>query len=163
VEKRFRIEMLKPQLDVTYHALLIPSHPNDLIYNSNNYKWGLQFSFPLLLRKERGELKLVNLKIKETQNMLELKKSELFLKANNYYNLYQYYLNQLSVLNQLVERYQKMLDAEKAKFLAGESSVFLVNARENFLLDAQIKQVSFYAKLNLYKYLLEISLGQIPK
>jgi len=162
LEKKFRIEMLKPQLDITYNALLIPSHPNDLIYNSNNYKWGIQFSFPLFLRKERGDLKLVNLKIKETRNELEIKKSELLIKANNYFNLYQTYLNQLVNINQLIERYQKMLDAERSKFAAGESSVFLVNARENYLFDAKLKQISFYSKLNLYKHLLELSLGQIP-
>ncbi|GIV26490.1 MAG: transporter [Bacteroidia bacterium] len=163
IEKRFRIEMLKPELNVTYNALLIPTHPNDVIYNSNNYKWGISFSFPLLLRKERGDLKLVNLKIRETINEAEIKRTELFIKANNYYNLYKVYAEQLITINDLIKRYEKMLEAERAKFFAGESSVFLVNARENYLLDARLKQISFYSKLNIYKYLFQISLGQLPQ
>lgn len=163
IERKFRIEMLKPQLDITYNALLIPTHPNDLIYNSNNYKWGINFSVPIFLRKERGELKLTNIKIKQTQNDMQLKQAELFIKANNYYNLYQTYASQLVRMDELIKRYEKMLSAERDKFFAGESSVFLVNSRENYLLDARIKQISFYSKLNLYKNLLEIALGQIPQ
>lgn len=52
---------------------------------------------------------------------------------------------------------------QRERFFAGESSVFLVNSRENYLIDAKLKQISFYAKLNLYKSLLELSLGQIPQ
>ena len=33
--------------------------------STNNYKWGLEFKMPILLRKERGEVKLANLKIEE--------------------------------------------------------------------------------------------------
>jgi outer membrane protein TolC len=163
IEKRFRIEMLKPQLDITYNALLLPIHPNDLYYNSNNYKWGINFSLPVFLRKERAELKLINLKLRENQIESELKFSELFIKATNYFNLYTTYSNQLVNIESLIQRYEKMLNAERDKFFAGESSVFLVNARENYLIDAKLKQISFYAKLNLYKSLLELSLGQIPQ
>lgn len=163
IEKRFRIEMLKPQLDITYNALLLPVHPNDLYYNSNNYKWGINFSLPVFLRKERAELKLINLKLRENQIESELKFSELFIKATNYFNLYTTYSNQLANIESLIQRYEKMLNAEREKFFAGESSVFLVNAREIYLIDAKLKQISFYAKLNLYKSLLELSLGQIPQ
>ncbi len=163
IERKFRIEMLKPDLNISYNALLEPIHPNDLIYNSNNYKWGVGFSFPLFLRKERSELKLVNLKIKETTNEAELKLSELLIKANNYYNLYKVHAEQLQAINELIKRYEKMLDAERTKFFAGESSVFLVNARENYLLEARLKQISFHSKLNLYKFLFQLSLGQIPQ
>lgn len=163
IEKRFRIEMLKPQLDVNYNFLLIPSHPNDIIFNANNYKWGIHFTFPMFIRKERAELKLVNLKIKEVQNDIQLKRTQIQIKSTNYYNLYRTYSNQFKTMNDLIVRYEKMLNAEKEKFFAGESSVFLVNARENYLLDAQIKRISFYSKLNLYKNLFQLSLGQIPQ
>lgn len=56
-----------------------------------------------------------------------------------------------------------MLDVEKTKFFAGERSIFLINARGNYLLDAQQKQITFYAKLRMYQHLLELSLGQIPQ
>lgn len=163
IEKKFRTEMLKPQLDISYNALLIPTHPNDVIYNANNYKWGIQFSLPVFLRKERGELKLTNLKIKQLQNEIQLNRSSLLIKASNYFNLYQTYFNQLIRIDDLIKKYEKMVEAEKEKFFAGESSVFLVNSRENYLLDARLKQINFYSKLNLYKNLLELSLGQIPQ
>lgn len=163
LEKKFRIEMIKPELNITYNALLISNHPNDPLYNPSGYKWGLNFHFPAYIRKERAELKLVQLKLQETQMQAETKRAELLIKANNYLNYYKTYANQLSAMNDLVKRYELMLNAEKEKFFAGESSVFLVNARENYLLDARMKQISFYSKLVTYKYLFELSLAQIPK
>jgi len=46
-----------------------------------------------------------------------------------------------------VSNYGELLSAEERKFSFGESSVFLINSRENKLIDAQLKQISAVGKL----------------
>ena len=51
------------------------------------------------------------------------------------------------MINQLVENYEIMLNAEERKLQLGESSVFLVNTREKSLISARLKQISVQEKL----------------
>ena len=46
----------------------------------------------------------------------------------------------------MVINYETLLNAEKRNFETGESSLFLINAREMSLIDAQIKQIEVNAK-----------------
>ena len=46
----------------------------------------------------------------------------------------------------MVANYDRMLQAERTKFSLGEGSVFLLNARENRLFDAQQKQLEIKSK-----------------
>ena len=73
-------------------------------------------------------------------------------------NKIEQYKNELKVLeqqtllfSQLVKNYDALLTAEKRNFDAGESSLFLVNAREMALIDAQTKQIEIQAKFNKAK------------
>ncbi|WP_295180173.1 TolC family protein, partial [uncultured Christiangramia sp.] len=57
------------------------------------------------------------------------------------------YQEQVLMINQLVENYEIMLNAEERKLQLGESSVFLVNTREKSLISAKLKQISVQEKL----------------
>ncbi|MFN5704618.1 MAG: TolC family protein [bacterium] len=83
LERKLKAEKLKPNLDVKYNFLNEPvnSVPWDGL-NSQNIKWGVTFSYPILLRKERGDLQQTKIKIKETDWMRDLKKLELQNKLN---------------------------------------------------------------------------------
>ena len=66
VEKRLKANMLLPVVDLQYNFLTqTPELARSL--NRTDYKGGLNVSFPLFLRKERGALKLANLKVRDTE------------------------------------------------------------------------------------------------
>ena len=147
LERKLKAEKLKPNLDVKYNFLNEPvnSVPWDGL-NSQNIKWGVTFSYPILLRKERGDLQQTKIKIKETDWMRDLKKLELQNKLNTVQSELVNTQNQLQLYNSVVVNYQAMLNAELTKFNNGESSVFLINSREIALIQAQLSLISLTAK-----------------
>lgn len=55
-----------------------------------------------------------------------------------------------------------MLSAEERKFSFGESSVFLINTRENKLIEVQVKAIQLQNKFLSTKAKLFNSLGVLP-
>ncbi|WP_051199752.1 TolC family protein [Christiangramia echinicola] len=160
VEKRLRANKLLPKLDLEYNFLT--SNPEDLnTINNRNYKMGVKFSFPLFLRKERGELQLSKLALENAE--LDLVNARLKLK-NDLKSLQNQIIalkEQNSLMNQLVRDYTSMVSAEERKFELGESSLFLINSRENKLISARLKEIEMNFKLlkskaELFKTLAEI-------
>jgi outer membrane protein TolC len=66
-------------------------------------------------------------------------------------------LSQIAITNSLVADYARMLDAEERLFSFGESSLFLINTRENSLIGSQISQINLENRyLNSYANLFRI-------
>ena len=154
VDKKLKANMLLPKIDVGYSYLTQPnpSIPN----NSDNYKVGVDFYFPLFLRKERGYLKLAQYKIQESEFVRDLEKLQLTNKINAQKTEIQSLSKQQKLINKLVADYDTMLKSEERLFTLGESSLFLVNTRENNLVSAQLSQIAlenrFYtSNSELYK------------
>lgn len=157
IEKRFKTELLKPKLDVKYNFLGYSNNGDSFAaqLSPNNYNWGAKFSMPLLLRTSRNELKATNFYIKNAGNDLLTKSAELHNKTEvtktNLINLLQQYQS----AKQMLVSTQLLFDAEKLKFENGESSLFLVNSRENKIIEAQIKLLEAQVKyLQTYFYLI---------
>ena len=129
---------------------------------TENYKWGLNFSFPLLLRKEQGKMQQVKLKQQMASNKLEQKKAELEAKIGNYYNEQQTTARQVELYEQIVQNYNRLLEAEQIKFNLGESSVFLLNTREQKLIEAQIKLAKLRGLYQKNRLALSWAAGQLP-
>ncbi|MCB0570588.1 MAG: TolC family protein [Phaeodactylibacter sp.] len=148
VSRRLAAEQLKPRLDVEYNIL---GDGFNLVGNTDalltqNYKWGLNFELPLLLRKERGKLQLARLKIQETEYGLLQKQLEVRNKVESYYNELDNLRQQAALAAENVQSYQALLQAELQMFDYGESSVFLVNSREQKLIEAELKLAAFRGK-----------------
>ena len=147
VDQRLQRELLKPRLDVKYNALL-SGGTNDPIedYSSNNYKWGVKFSQPLLLRKERGKLQLTQIKLSETQLELSDKAALLRAKVAQAENEANVTVSQFDLASRNVVDYAQLLAGEQELFRAGESSLFLVNSREVKYIDEQVKRIELLVK-----------------
>ena len=146
VNKRLKAEMLKPQLDLNYNFITQPV--NELQgFNTNDYKAGIYFKLPLFLRKERGDLKLAKVKLNQAELDLNYQRLQLRNKINATQQAINSYNKQLETYQTIVSNYGELLSAEERKFSFGESSVFLINSRENKLIDAQLKQISAVGKL----------------
>ena len=150
IEERFRRAALQPQV-VLDANLLSRTRPlgewgNTYGFGLENRKIGLDMTFPLFLRKERGKLQQVQIKIEQ----LDLDRQQTRRQVEN--RLLQAW-NDISLLGQQNQTYEvmvgnqtRLVQAERAKFDLGESSLFLVNSRESKLIDMQLKQQELLAK-----------------
>lgn len=139
VEKDLKANMLLPKIDVGYSYLSEPNYIQD--QNFNNYKVGMNFNFPLFLRKERGSLQLAKFKIQETEFALGLEKVQLTNKINAQKIEIESLAKQRALIEGLVKDNNAMLTSEERLFSFGESSLFLINTRENNLVIAQLASI----------------------
>jgi outer membrane protein TolC len=157
IEKRLRLNELLPQVDLQYN-FLSPTADQINTFNVLNYKSGLNISFPLFLRKERGDLKLAKLEYNNVEYEIEGTRVALRNKIDAINQELDSFKEQTNFTNIIVDDYTTMLAAEERKFFLGESSLFLVNSRESKLIDAKLKAISlensfFNAKANLFNVL----------
>lgn len=148
LERKLKIEQLKPQLSVNYNLLTPASDFISTSYTWSNYKWGASFYMPILLRKERNGLKMTQVKIENTQLEQQLKKRDLRTKQLQIRNEWNTAVTQAQMAETIASRYRQLADAERTLFLNGESSLFLVNAREISYLSAQGKMIETLSKTN---------------
>jgi len=154
VDVRLKKEMIKPVLNVKYNFLSNNSTPTNPAFSNNNYKWGLNMSFPLLLRNPRNEYKMAQ--IVSQNNNLELltKTNELNFKVNTLRQTISILAQQLLNAERSVNYGKLLLEAENLKFENGESSLFMLNTRENKLLESELKLAEY--KLKFIKAILNI-------
>ncbi len=94
---------------------------------------------PSFFTHARGDLKLVKLKIEQANYMLDLKTQQLSNKLRSSFNELLALQQQTKLYLRSVEGFKALLDGEQKRFENGESSLFLVNARETRYIDARIK------------------------
>lgn len=142
VELQLKREQLKPKLTIKYNALSEPINNNPMAqYSPSNYTWGASLAYPILSRKERGNLQLAKLKMENQVMKNSMKSAELEYKVNSTFNNYLLAQDQLNISNKYVFNAQTMYFAEQELFVMGESSVFMINSRESSWLKAQIELI----------------------
>ncbi|MFV8353116.1 TolC family protein [Flavobacterium sp. XS1P32] len=140
VDKKLKANMLLPKIDIGYSYLAEPSYIDN--YKFQDYKIGLDFYFPLFLRKERGSLKLAKYKVQESEFTLDLEKVQLTNKINAQKIEITSLLKQKELIKGLMQDNRTMLTSEERLFSFGESSLFLINTRENNLVSAQLAGIA---------------------
>lgn len=150
VEERYRREMLKPKLNVSgtllsrgdFYRSELPGYYD---FGRNNYKLGVDFALPLFLRQERGKLQQTRLKVQDATLEQQQSRRTIVNQVNAVYNTLKAYEQQLRVQEQTITNQRLLLRAELQKFELGESTIFLINARESKLIDLRLKQESMRA------------------
>lgn len=148
VERKLKVEGLKPTLNMKYNLL---SEQFDFrsaespVFN-NNYKFGVSFSMPLTFMQGRGLLKITKLEIQNTQLAMDYKRQELLNKMRSTFNELVTIQNQTILYEQTLVGFRTLFDAEITRLNNGESSLFLVNARENKFIESRLKLVELQAK-----------------
>lgn len=147
-ERRLKVEQLKPQLSLNYNLLTPAPDFISTNYAWSNYKWGATFYMPILLRKERNSLALTKTKIENTRLEQQLKQRDLRTRQLQIRNEWNTAVTQARMAETIANRYRQLADAERSLFINGESSLFLVNAREISYLNAQGKWIETLSKTN---------------
>jgi len=153
VEGRLAREFLKPKLDMSYTVLSLPD-PAQINFQ-RDYKFGLDFSVPIFLRKERSKLAINKLKIRDTQFAQSQTEREIVNDINTIFNQI---TNTNSIINQLremVDLYERILTAELLNLENGESDLFRINIQQEKLIQSQsklLKTTSEYQKMKASLY-----------
>jgi outer membrane protein TolC len=142
IERRLKFQSMLPELNIKWNALSQRVFQFDvgssLLFN-NNYNFGFDLKVPLLFREGRGNYQKTVFKIKETQSMFDLKIWEIENKIRQYTIEVSNLQQQLKGAENLVTGYNKLLQIEEFRLKQGESSLFLINSRENKLLEGLTK------------------------
>lgn len=112
----------------------------------NNHKLGIQFSVPIFQREARGAYQSSKFKLQEIIIDRNAKALEIENKIRSYYNEAMINEQQVEIYNQLVLQTRKLLQGEMLRYETGESTLFLINSRENKLLETEQKLVEAVVK-----------------
>ncbi len=140
MDKKWKANQLLPKIDIGYSYLSQPNYFDQ--YQFQDHKIGLNFYFPLFLRKERGSVKLAKFKVQETQFLMETEKLQLQNKIKAQRMELESILKQNKMINELVNSNELLLKSEERLFAFGESSLFLINTRENNLISVLLSKIT---------------------
>ncbi len=142
IDNRLKAQYLLPKLTLNANFLNKGyALPEKLSagFLENNYKLGMDISIPLFMRQARGAYRASKLKLEEgkwerNQELLNVEN-----KIKTYYNEVRNIQQQIMLYNQMYLNAEKLFLGEKFRFEAGESTLFLLNTRENKLLETAQK------------------------
>ncbi|MBK8390715.1 MAG: TolC family protein [Saprospiraceae bacterium] len=151
IERKLKFQNFLPKLDLKYDFMRkgdqFPIENIGASFFEDNYKFGLSFSMPIFNRSAMGQYQATKAKIQITS-------------LDNYYarlqieNKIRFQLievenvkNQVNIYAEANDLYQQLYEAESFKFSIGESSLFLLNSRNNKFIEANQKWIELRAKL----------------
>ncbi len=150
VEKKLKFQELLPTVNFRYNQLgkgydVLKTATTGPLFQ-NNFQYGLSLGIPLRLSQGRGEYRKAKLKITETQLQQVQKRQLVQNKVQSYFNELVAVKSQVALQEKAYKNYQLLQRGEEIRFMAGESSLFLINARENKTLEALQKLQEFKTK-----------------
>ena len=164
LELRWKREQIKPIVNLNYNLLTKPVGNESLAaLSAQNYKFGVTGYIPLFLRKERGGLKQTKLKLENANFDYSVKKREYQVKVQTMQNELNQVRAALETQKRLVEHTRKLRDAELIHFEMGESSLFLVNTREQAYLSSENKLVEIEIKLMVNSLKMKWMMNELSK
>ena len=163
IDKKLKFQELLPKVDFRYNQLgkgydLLKSSVQSPLFQ-NNFQYGLKFEMPLRISQGRSDYAKAKLKIKDTKLSQNQKILSVQVKVKSYFNEFETLKNQVALQSNSYANYQQLVKAEEAKFINGESSLFIINSRENKALEAQEKLIEIKTKYFKTIYALQWSAG----
>lgn len=149
VERKLKFQSLLPKLDLKYNLLnkgYNVLNKVDGAFLENNYKFGIDFQMPLLIRQGRGSFQQAGFKLRQLNLEIDQSRLEVENKIKAYYNEVLTITNQIRQSEKAYSLYQQLFDGEFLRFRMGESTVFLINARENKAFEAFQKLLELKTK-----------------
>jgi hypothetical protein len=149
IDQKLKSQYFIPKLSVSANLLGKGYYDNFSLTNTqleNNHKLGITLNMPLLYREALGGYKASKLKVFEMQTEQSNLTIQLEVKVKMYYNEVVSLKNQIETYSKAYDNFQRLFTGEKIRFDNGESSLFVLNSRENKLLEASQKLVELTTK-----------------
>lgn len=149
IDRRLKFQDLLPDVRFQYNQLgkgydftKTLSQP----FFENNFRYGLKMQLPLRLSLGRGSYQLAKQKIRETELDQTWKQWSLENKLQNRLLEFNTLRQQVDLQETATEGFLRLRDLEVLRFKQGESSLFLVNAREIRWLESVTKLLQLKTK-----------------
>lgn len=148
-ERKLKSQYLIPKVALNANMLnrgyQLPSEVSTP-FLENNYKVGVDLSLPLFFREARGQVRSAKIKIIETTLEQDWMALQIENKIRSYYNNVIQIKKQIDHSEQILANNRKLFLGERMRFEAGESTLFLLNSRENKVLESAQKLFELRAK-----------------
>ncbi|MCH8553986.1 MAG: TolC family protein [Schleiferiaceae bacterium] len=130
-----------PELSLKYRFLStqqpLPEWELNNSLNPQNYTFGIKASVPLFLRKERGNLQIVNAQLRSNLWEIDFMRFDLENQVKQELRGFETATKQAILQKEIKNNTRSLFEFETRKFQVGESSLFLINAREVTAIDAE--------------------------
>lgn len=149
IDQKLKFQSMLPKLDLKANLLNKGYNVFDKVngaFLENNYKFGVDLSIPLRLSEGRGSYRQAKLKVAETGLETRIQLQALENKVKSYYNDVFALRQQVKIGEGALQNYQRLLQGEQIRFQSGESTLFLLNSRENKTLEALQKLAELQTK-----------------
>ncbi|MFT4834166.1 MAG: outer membrane protein TolC [Flavobacteriaceae bacterium] len=161
VEQRLNIENLKPELNLSYSLVDAP-FSRDGVQSpewQENYKIGMDFSIPILLRKERGKIQKTRVYQESMSFDLNQTRQEVITGVQSSYAELKTNERLTSQYLEISENYNRLFEAEVFNLENGESDLFKLNIQQDKYIDSMIKYLDVLVKFEKLKAELPYSVG----
>lgn len=149
IDKKLNFQNMLPQLDLKANLLndeyYVWKGASSQLYE-NNYKFGFDINIPLRFSEGRGKFRATQFKIQGAEYGLMQERLELINKLNAIYQEVLILQKQLSLASSNFKNYSILFKGETTRFSIGESSLFLLNMRENKMLESWSKLIEIQTK-----------------
>jgi outer membrane protein TolC len=166
LDRRLKQQDLLPKIDLSLQHLGKGYTMGNNLFNgtlNNNYQIGWKLDMPLLFQQGRAAYKQAKIKLENNDLSIRFKRNELTNKRANYYAQAQSLGTQIALSARGLTAYEALVKAEQIRFEQGESSIFLINARESKALEARQKLLSLQVKQQKSIVALEWAAGLLPR
>lgn len=129
--------------DISFNALLLGKNSQEVFYRNpgGNFSYGLSLQMPLRLSTGRS-MKMQNrfdkMDLGLSRDMVQRKMTNQVLYR---WNELQIALQNIDLYEEFVQNSTALLNADELRYTLGSGTVFMINARENRLLDSRLKQI----------------------
>ncbi|MFY0606370.1 MAG: TolC family protein [Cyclobacteriaceae bacterium] len=161
VEQRWNRENLKPELNLSYSLVDAPFSRDGVESPEwqENYKIGMDFSIPLLLRKERGKLQKTRVYKESIGFDLDQKRQEVITGIQASYAELKTNEILTNQYEEITSNYDRLFKAEVFNLESGESDLFKLNVQQDKYISAMIKYLDVLVKFEKLKAELPYSVG----
>ncbi|MEQ8470958.1 MAG: TolC family protein [Marinoscillum sp.] len=161
IQQRWNRESLKPELNLSYSLINAPFSPDgfETPQWQDNYKLGMDFSIPIFLRKERGNIQKTRVYQEQTAYTLIQTQLEIAAEIKSTYATLKTNEKLASQYEQMANSYNRLLEAEVFNLENGESDLFKLNVQQDKYIQAQMKAIEGKVKYEKMKYQLPHDAG----
>lgn len=139
-QRRYSRMQLWPDVSIQYNILRGVGQ-GEAWNIPSQYQWGVELNIPLFLRNARGKAEVADMYYREAEmkriDAIQKAEAEMRGLQTATYNLARQWVQ----AEEVYQMSESLLQAERRRFLLGESSVFLVNSRENAMVQSAVKWI----------------------
>lgn len=149
IDERLSKENMKPEAEVKFNFIADGGKNPINAVAVDNHTFGLKFGVPLFFRKERAKLQDIFIKKDQTMLKQESVRMNIDAKINQAINEWQTSYEQFLISSAAQGNYKILLDGETTLFQLGESSLFVINSRQQSYLKIIIKNAELLYKIKI--------------